>query len=317
METTASLADSPASCLEAQTAGIRRRIERRLSALVPERSHSGKALHEAMRYSLLGGGKRIRPLVTVLAAAHLGGRESLALDPACAVEMVHTASLILDDLPLMDDATLRRGKPTNHRAFGQDNALLAAVGLLNQAYAVIGRAPGLNATLRLELIDVLSEAIGDEGMIAGQAGDLTAHRESQDVASLQEINHQKTAALFVAGAEMGARIAGVATEEIAAVRSFARDVGLAFQIMDDLLDQSATELDVGKDTGQDCDRQTVVSLMGHHRALEMAEALLASAVQALAPLSPASDPLVELAFCLCPTAPVQTGQGAGTAAREA
>jgi geranylgeranyl pyrophosphate synthase len=299
-------------CLDTHTTDIRRRVECRLSELTPADDQPPHRLHQSMRYSLLGGGKRIRPIVTVLATSHLGGDETLALDPACAIEMVHTASLILDDLPAMDDARLRRGKPANHRAFGQDTALLAAMGLLNQAYAVIGRAPGLGEGLRLELIELLTTAIGSNGLIAGQSDDLAAQRQTPDVMSLERINRQKTAALFVAGAEAGARIAGITGEHIEAVRAFAHNVGLAFQILDDLLDRTASEHEIGKDTGQDAHRPTVVSFMGGHRAREMAEELLESAVEALAPLAPSSDPLAQLAYCLCKSIP----PNAAAAARE-
>lgn len=285
--------------VRSRSAEIRERINRRLAELIPSEKKQPQKLHEAMRYSLLGSGKRIRPVVTVLVATRLGGDEDRVIDPACAIELVHTASLILDDLPLMDDATLRRGRPANHIVFGENTALLAAMALLNSAYATMGSAPGLEPGLRLHLLALLCEAIGSDGLIGGQMLDLE-NWPGRDAGSLEQTNLLKTAALFVLGAETGARIAEVPEREIRAVREFGRDLGLAFQMFDDLLDVSHTEAEAGKNVAQDEDKVTLVSLLGTERARSWTNQLLESAIDSLAPLGSKGDVLVELAQLLLP-----------------
>jgi geranylgeranyl diphosphate synthase type II len=282
-----------------QAGEIRERVNRRLAELIPAETEEPQQLHKAMRYSLLGSGKRIRPVVTVMVATHLGGAENVAIDPACAIEMVHSASLILDDLPLMDDATLRRGQPANHIVYGEGTALLAAMALLNCAYATLASARGLDAALRLRLITMLCDSIGSDGLIGGQMLDLE-NWPGRDADSLEQTNMLKTAALFVLGAEAGARIAEVTTQEVQAVRNFARDLGLAFQMFDDLLDVSHTEAEAGKNVAQDEDKVTLVSLLGRERARSWANQLLESAVDNLAPLGSKGDVLVDLAQLLLP-----------------
>lgn len=297
--------DSSPARIETQMADIRWRIEQRLDALVPGCSDSPHLLRQAMRYSLLARGKRIRPVVTVMAATHLGGEESLALDPACAIEMVHTASLILDDLPCMDDATLRRGQPANHLVFGVDTAVLAAMALLNGAYSVISDAQGLSAELRLRLIQLLANAVGNEGIIAGQMRDLKETLCWQDCAGLDRLHGQKTGALFLAAAETGARLAGLAEDRLEPIREFGLKLGLAFQTLDDLLDTSGTISETGKDVGQDGGKASFVAFLGERHARLKVNRLIEAAVAALAPLAPASQPLAELAYSLsasiCPT----------------
>jgi len=278
---------------------IRERVNRRLTELFPSERKEPQQLHKAIRYSLLGSGKRIRPVVTILVATELGADEDLAIDPACAIEMVHTASLILDDLPLMDDATLRRGQSANHVVFGEDRALLAAMALLNGAYATIAGAPGISPEHRLHLISLLCEAIGSEGLIGGQMLDLEDW-PGRDAESLQQTNMLKTAALFVMGAETGARIAAVSEDHVQAIRGYARDLGLAFQMFDDLLDVSHTEAEAGKNVAQDEDKVTLVSLLGTERARAWANDLLDSAVDNLAPLGDKGGSLVELAYLFLP-----------------
>ncbi len=278
---------------------IRERVNRRLTELVPSEQEEPRQLHRAMRYSLLGPGKRIRPVVTVMVAMQLGGREELAIDPGCAIEMVHTSSLILDDLPIMDDATLRRGQPASHVIFGEDTALLAGMALLNCGYGTLASAPGLAPDLRLQLVSLLCNAIGSDGLIGGQMLDLEDW-PGRDADSLEQTNMLKTAALFVLGAETGARIAGVPEREVQAVRGFARDLGLAFQMFDDLLDVSESETEIGKNVSQDEDKVTLVSLLGADQARAWASRLLDSAVSNLVPLGTNGEPLIELAQLLLP-----------------
>ena len=280
--------------LDHMARNIRDQVNTRLDALVPGEREPPEPLHRAIRYSLMGPGKRIRPMVTVLAAAHFGGRVRDALDPACAVEMVHTASLILDDLPSMDDATVRRGRPANHVQFGEATAQLAAMALLNQAFAVLSRAPNLGASLRLRLVEILSDAIGSVGLIAGQVRDLAQELDQTTLAELQATNELKTATLFVAGAEMGARVAGIPEDRVDGLRRFARYLGLAFQVLDDILDATETVSAAGKDVGQDEHRPTLVTTMGMDHARRVADRFIEASVSELEALSVRDDPLATL-----------------------
>ena len=274
----------------------RRMVDARLAELVPDESVDPRPLHQAMRYSLLAGGKRIRPLLTIRVATELGACESTALDPACAVEMIHAASLILDDLPSMDDASLRRGQPANHLVFGEDTSILAATALLNRAFGVVAECENLSAETRLDLTRLLSESVGSNGIIAGQFCDLRIQRgRGDDVDGLTEMYNRKTGALFVAALETGARVAGVDASWVSAVREYGVNLGLAFQLIDDLLDTFGVRDEIGKDTGQDDEKPTLASRLGAdgtrrevHRCVQLAET-------ALEPLGTFGHPLVELA----------------------
>jgi geranylgeranyl diphosphate synthase type II len=274
----------------------RRLIDRRLSELIPDETVSPTPLHESMRYSLLAGGKRIRPVLTIQVATDLGATEEAALDPACAVEMIHAASLILDDLPCMDDASLRRGKSANHLIFGEDTAILAATALLNRAFGVIAECEHLPAQTRLDLTRLLSESVGSNGIIAGQFCDLRIRQgRGDDVAGLTEMYSQKTGALFVAALEAGARVAGVETSWVTAVREYGVNLGLAFQLLDDLLDTFGTSEEIGKDTGQDDDKQTLASRLGADGTRREVNRYVESAATALEPLGPTGESLIALA----------------------
>jgi geranylgeranyl pyrophosphate synthase len=245
---------------------LRAAIDRRLTELVPTPAYAPAQLCGAAHYALLSPGKRFRPLLTLLAAEAFGAPTARALDVACAVEMVHAASLILDDLPAMDDARLRRGRPTTHRAFGEASAILAAVGLLNQAFAVVAAAEGLSAEDRIGLIAALASAIGFEGLAAGQALDLGERERPRTQAQIDLLNHKKTGVLMVAAAEAGALIGGAEPPARAAVGEFARRLGLAFQIRDDLIDVEEGEGAAGKDVGRDAGMTTAVSNLGSRQA---------------------------------------------------
>ena len=273
-------------------------IDGRLDELVPMASSQPRALHESIRYSLLAPGKRIRPVLAVLVCKYFGEKERAALDAACAIEMVHTASLILDDMPSMDDASLRRGRPTNHLVFGEDTATLASVALLNRAFGVISEASGLTASVRVELIRLLSEAIGSQGLIAGQFCDLRSNLGDKDLASLIEMYGHKTGALFVASVEAGARVARVPETWVESIRSYAVNLGLAFQILDDLIDKFATEHETGKNVGQDQGKTTFVSILGPDKSRAEAHQCIKTAIESLEPIGLAGRPLKELARSL-------------------
>ena len=253
-------------------------IERRLKALFPN-GGAETALDEAIRYAVLTPGKRIRPALTVLATWELGIDDLRGLDAGCALEMVHAASLVLDDLPCMDDAPLRRGAPSTHLAFGQDVAVLASVALLSRAFATVGSATGLEAEQRTRLIGVLAEAVGSEGLAGGQFRDLRGGGGHHAIGGIREANHRKTGALFVAAVEMAGIVAGASEARIERLRDFATHLGQAFQILDDLDDSQGGETGLGEDG----DKVTVLSFLGADGARHHLDRHLAQARAALQP----------------------------------
>jgi geranylgeranyl diphosphate synthase type II len=268
---------APSICPRAQKDWVDLRLRQLLPGAAPGCALLTDAVHEAC----LSRGKRVRPLLAMLSAAHFGGRDLAALDFGCALELVHTASLILDDLPCMDDAEMRRGRPTLHRRFGEDTAVLSAIALLNQAYAVIAGDEELPPETRLALNLLLSECVGFDGLVTGQIRDLRDPEHLRDEAALTSLNHQKTSVLFVAALVGGAVIAGADRTAQAAARSFASRIGLAFQLFDDLQDSTSTLEAMGKDACQDAGRVTFVSLWGVERTRAAIGETLSSAVAAL------------------------------------
>ena len=261
---------------------LRSEIDARLEQLLPPSERQPDRLHQAMRYSLLGSGKRVRPLLCILVdEAGAGEDRSFAADAGCAIEMVHAASLILDDLPSMDNAGMRRGRPTTHCEYGEATAILASIGLLNRAYGVIAEHPGGDADLKVQALEVLSGAIGSDGMIAGQEIDLHERVGFDRVASIESMNWMKTGVLFVASAHIGALCARLDPGSVEAIREFAKQVGLAFQAADDLIDSTVTADIAGKDVGQDSDVPTFVTLAGKQAAQNSCEEHLIRAGQAL------------------------------------
>jgi geranylgeranyl diphosphate synthase type II len=257
---------------------LRTRIEKRLSELVPTAASTDK-LQAALRHSLLAPAKRVRALLMMLTARELGGAGDHALDLACSLEMVHTASLIFDDLPAMDDAVTRRGLPANHIVFGEATAILAAVGLLNQSYGVAAASESLSLEQRVAAIDVLHWAIGLDGLVRGQQDDLADARATMSPSDLERMYARKTGALFAAAAECGA-IAAKKPGLRAAMRSFGLDLGVGFQVLDDVLDARSTSDRAGKDVDQDSGRTTFASLVGVNAATSMARAKIESALAA-------------------------------------
>lgn len=273
----------------------RARVGTALDLLVPAggRVHGApQPVVEAMRYALLAPAKRVRA-VLALVAAEIAGDASRAMPVACAIEAVHAASLILDDLPCMDDAAMRRGQPAVHVAFGEPVAILAAFGLLNAAYGHL--AAETEAALARRLTSLLSEAIGLDGLVAGQAEDVLATGGSMTFAALERIHRRKTGVLFSASAAGGAECARAGPEVVAALTAYAKNLGLAFQIVDDLIDATATAESAGKSTGRDARKTTFVSFSGVDGARQLASELCETAVAALAPFGRRADRLVELA----------------------
>jgi geranylgeranyl diphosphate synthase type II len=294
---------------------IRIQIERRLADILTSAHGAQQTLHAAIRHSLLAPGKRLRPVLMVMTATQLGCEYERAIDPACAVEMVHTASLILDDLPSMDDAVLRRGRPANHVIYGEDMAVLAAFALLTRAYEVIAAAKNVPDSIKTEAIGILSRAVGPEGTIGGQELDLCSSPDDE-FKQLMAMHEKKTGALFVASAVIGARLAKVADAELVHIERFAKNLGLAFQVIDDFLDATGNTTCLGKDVAQDIDKGSFVSLLGVQTTIELAEELIDNATQALAPLGERVQPLIALTRTLhasiaqpTPGAPARAGIG--------
>jgi geranylgeranyl diphosphate synthase type II len=284
--------------LAPELVALARRVETRLPALLPGPGQRPERVAEAMRYALTTPGKRLRPVVTLAVAEMLGEDRPEVLDLACAVEMVHACSLVLDDLPAMDDARLRRGRDTTHRAFGEDVAILAAFALFNRAYALVCEAGTRLSPRRYSVADLahhLAHAIGTEGLVGGQALDLEARAADLDLERLEYIHSHKTGALFIAAAELGAMAAGAKRKDLDAVSLYAKNLGLAFQIGDDLLDVLGRPEDTGKDSQQDTHKVTFVKLLGVEGARELMGELIQFAVEALAPLGKKAEPLRALA----------------------
>ncbi len=279
-------------------AALAERVDARLPQLLPPAGQRPEAVHRAMLYALTGAGKRVRPVLTLAVAELFGARAEPILDLACAVEMVHACSLVLDDLPAMDDAGLRRGRPTVHRVFGENVALLAALALLNRAYALVAESAHRLSPRRYtseDMVHHLAAAIGSEGLIGGQALDLLAKPADLDLELLEYIHSHKTGALFMAAGELGAMAADARRRDLELVARYAKNLGLAFQISDDLLDVLGTPEATGKDVHQDAAKVTFVSLLGVAGARQLAAELLGFAVDSLSPLGRKGDPLRALA----------------------
>lgn len=257
---------------------LRAAIDLRLGGLLAPADGEPSTLNRAMRHLLLAPGKRLRPLLVALCAIELGGDELDLLEVGCAFEMVHAASLILDDLPCMDDARLRRGLPATHVEFGQDVAILAAIAMLGRAFEVVATQRHLDAARRVEVSRLLAGCIGSQGLSGGQFDDLRAEQGCCDAASLQRRNHAKTGVLFLAAVDAAAVVHDACAERRERLRRYAAHLGAAFQICDDIHDATQPASAIGKDTGQDARRTTVVALLGVQQARRAMQDHLAQAL---------------------------------------
>ena len=263
-------------------------IERQLDALIAEHSNLPYAsLFSAARYSLLAGGKRLRPLLVIATAASYGAPLSHALQPACALEMVHTYSLIHDDLPCMDDDDLRRGRPTLHKVYPEWHALLAGDFLLTHAFEVLANATHLTDAQKIALVRSLASYSGGHGMIGGQMIDLLSVGKTVNWSTVELMHRCKTAGLLIAAVEFGAIIANVPPVERDLLKAAAESAGIAFQLVDDILDETGIEKDLGKTIGSDRENQkaTAATFLGLTSARAKADALLSSAQMTLQSLS--------------------------------
>ena len=271
-------------------------VEKQLAEELKANPALDNKLAEAMEYSLMAGGKRMRPILVMAAADAVGGQGEDFLTTGCALEMIHTYSLIHDDLPAMDNDDYRRGKPTNHKVFGDAMAILAGDALLTLAFEVVGRQQGVSDAKKLAVVREFSIAAGQSGMVGGQALDLEAEGRQIDMDALQRLHMGKTGALFRAAIRSGAILAGASDEQLAALSEYADKFGLAFQITDDILDVTGDEAVLGKPVGSDerNDKSTYVTLTSLDEAKRLAQKTVDEAVEAIGPLGENASFLREL-----------------------
>ncbi|MBE2251157.1 MAG: polyprenyl synthetase family protein [Myxococcus sp.] len=277
--------------------GAQQRVERLLADRMQTiATRTPMRLAEAMRYSLLDGGKRLRPVLCLAFADALGGGGAMADDGACALECIHTYSLIHDDLPSMDDDDLRRGRPTSHKAYGEALAILAGDALLTDAFTVIATGPDAELVTRARMASTLALAAGAGGMVGGQVLDIADDRPAaQDY--LMQLHRLKTGALITAACQLGVLAAGGSEAALRAAARYGEDLGLAFQIADDLLDATASAEQLGKPAGADAaaGRFTFPAVVGLEASRRLAAELVERAKQAVQTVEPIAGPLAALA----------------------
>ncbi|AHL77096.1 geranylgeranyl pyrophosphate synthase [Stutzerimonas stutzeri] len=256
---------------------LRAQIDERLNEWLPQTPPSD-VLGTAMREGTLASGKRTRPLLLMLALKDLQDEPAVAvgLDLACALEMVHAASLFLDDMPCMDNAELRRGRPTIHRQYGEDAAVLGSVALLSHAFSIVASPQDIAADIRNQLVRLLAQATGSQGLSRGQFHDLREGKQARPLEAITQTNCLKTCPLFTAAVEFAALLAGASATRTYHLSGFANELGQAFQLLDDLADQLSPQ-QIGKDAGKDAGKSTVVALLGRDAASQRIEDHLACA----------------------------------------
>ena len=274
-------------------------IERALASTVPSHNGLEARLFEAMRYSLLDGGKRLRPILALASCEAVGGSVDDAMNYACALEMIHSYSLIHDDLPIMDNDDLRHGKPTNHKVYGDAIATLAGDALVTDAFAAVARLPiaKKHPQVVLQVIAELSDAAGSGGMVSGQVIDLMGEGRTMNLEQLEYLHSKKTGAMFLASVVGGARLGGATTLQIESMTKYARALGLCFQVVDDLLDVEASTEQMGKRTNKDqaAGKNTYPVLMGIEQSRALAKELEARAQAALSSFDHRAEPLRAIA----------------------
>lgn len=273
-------------------------VDKALDSYLPQENIEPATIHKAMRYSMFAGGKRLRPALCLAAAEACGGTLEAALPPACAVEMMHTYSLIHDDLPSMDNDDLRRGKPTNHKVFGEAVAVLAGDALLTESFAVLCHAAPTERYSMRDYISELAETGGSTKLIGGQVLDMEGEQRELDAAYLTKIHEGKTAALLTCSMRLGAMTANASPEELEGITQFGYNLGMAFQVIDDILDITATTEELGKTAGKDeaAQKATSTSVLGLDKSREEAKRLTKAALESLNHFSPEKKKrLVELA----------------------
>ena len=273
-------------------------VDEWLDRLIPSEIEQPSTIHKAMRYSLFAGGKRLRPILTIATGEIFGAQEHELLPAACSLEMIHTYSLIHDDLPAMDDDDLRRGRPTNHVVFGEAIAILAGDALLTQAFQTLANYESLNAEDKVRVISEVGQAAGTiRALIGGQVLDMQSEGKVISGEQLEEIHRAKTGALIRCAVRIGAIIGGSSERELKALTEYGEKAGLAFQIADDLLDETATSEELGKTAGKDAATQkaTYTALYGIEGARSMADRLCHEAILAARSVGRDAETLEEIA----------------------
>jgi geranylgeranyl diphosphate synthase type II len=275
-------------------------VDRALERWMPGEEVLPRSLHQAMRYSVFAGGKRLRPILMIAACESLGGHAGQVLHAACAMEMIHTYSLIHDDLPAMDDDDFRRGRPTNHKMYGEATAILAGDALLTEAFRILADAEANRsvppATV-IKVIELVARYAGSQGMVGGQVVDMESEGKEIDFPTLEYIHTHKTGGLILASVQVGALLGGANDSQVAAIKKFGGAAGLAFQIADDILDVVGDQQHLGKNVGSDQARgkATYPAQLGLDEARQRADELCGIAISALAPLGQSAEILQELA----------------------
>ena len=275
-------------------------VDRFLEKVIPAATLPPTTLHESMRYSLFAGGKRVRPILAIAAAEAVGHCPPALWPVACSLELIHTYSLIHDDLPAMDNDDYRRGKLTNHKVYGDAMAILAGDALLTLAFELCSQRDlleGLSPEGQVRVVYELAVGSGHLGMVGGQVFDIQAENQDIDMATLQRIHRHKTGMLIRASVRMGAIVAGASAHQLAALTSYAEEVGLAFQVADDVLNVTGTREELGKNANTDAQRgkKTYPTFLGIDGARKYADDCVTRAIGHLAPFAANADPLRELA----------------------
>lgn len=275
-------------------------IDQALDNYLPKENQFPPVIYQSMRYSVFAGGKRLRPILALAATEAVGGDCVKTMPVACALEMIHTYSLIHDDLPGMDNDDYRRGKLTNHKVYGEGIAILAGCALLTYAFRLITQEclkQGVNPQSILEVIQEISQAAGVEGMIGGQVVDLQSEGKSISLDTLEYIHEHKTGALLRCSLRVGALLGGATSEQINSLTVYAEKIGLAFQIMDDILDLVGDEKKIGKKVGSDLSKEkaTYPAFYGLEQSKQMAESLVAQAKEELNTFGEQKEILFQLA----------------------
>jgi geranylgeranyl diphosphate synthase type II len=273
------------------------RVDAALDKLLPAESVPPPTIHKAMRYSIFAGGKRIRPVLCLAACEAVGGTPAAAMPLACAVECIHTYSLIHDDLPSMDDDDLRRGKPTNHKVFGEGIAVLAGDALLTEAFALVARSqPPKRYPVRV-LVSDLALAAGSLRLIAGQVQDLENEERHASLDEVKTTHLNKTAALITTSIRLGAMAGNASPSELKRLTRYGQDLGLAFQVIDDILDATSTKEIMGKSVRADekNNKSTFPTVLGLDKSRQYAADLIADAHKQLKPFGPRATPLAAIA----------------------
>jgi len=260
-------------------------VNRALGRFLPTARTRPATIHQAMRYSLFAGGKRIRPILTLAAAEACGGRPKDAMPLACVVECIHTYSLVHDDLPAMDNDDFRRGRPTSHKVYGEGIAVLAGDALLTQAFEIAAQAKGWPRYPHVSLIREITDTAGSLKLIAGQVADLEGEGKNLSVAQLRYIHERKTSALLACSVRLGGMSANCTARQLKALTDFGYNVGLAFQVIDDILDVTQTTEELGKTAGKDqaTAKATYPAIVGLEKSRKIAKKLTDKAFAALKP----------------------------------